>query len=137
MDSGHHLFLQNFIDYLKFEKRYSQHTVRSYEDDLIQFHDFLEKQFGNIPLKDITSTYIRSWLASLKDEGLGAKSINRKISTLKSFFKYHVRTGTIAQTAMSNIVSPRIPKRLPVFVKADEMQDLFSGHMEFSEGWKG
>jgi integrase/recombinase XerC len=137
MASAHHSFLQSFVDYLKFEKRYSQHTVRSYEDDLIQFHDFLEKQFGNISLKEITSSYIRSWLASLKDEGLSAKSINRKISTLKSFFKYHVRIGNVMQTPMSNVVSPRVPKRLPVFVKANEIQDLFSDAMEFSEGWKG
>ncbi|HET6767722.1 MAG TPA: site-specific integrase, partial [Chitinophagaceae bacterium] len=59
--------IQSFIDYLKFEKRYSSHTIRSYHDDLIQFYSFLDKQFGTFRLEEISTTFIRSWLASLKD----------------------------------------------------------------------
>jgi integrase/recombinase XerC len=125
-----------FIDYLKFEKRYSAHTVRSYHDDLMQFFSFLEIQFGKISLQEISSAFIRSWLASLKDEKLTSKSINRKISVLKSFFKYQLRTGVIEQTPMSNIITPKISKRLPVYVEQKDIHTLFS-YVEFPNDWQG
>ena len=80
--------IQPFLDSIKFEKRYSHHTIRSYQDDLIQFFDYLQVQYGDIEIKDISSSLVRSWLASLKDARLTAKSISRKLSTLKSFFKF-------------------------------------------------
>ncbi|MBS1933502.1 MAG: tyrosine-type recombinase/integrase [Bacteroidetes bacterium] len=129
-------YFLSFIDYLKFEKRYSAHTVRSYHDDLLQFFSFLEIQFGKISLEEISSAFIRSWLASLKDEKLTSKSINRKISVLKSFFKYQLRTGAIEQTPMLNIIAPKISKRLPVYVEQKDIQTLFS-NVEFSDDWQG
>lgn len=128
--------IQPFIDYLKFEKRYSEHTIRSYNDDLIQFFDFVQNQFGNISLAEISSSFARSWFASLKEQKLTAKSINRKISSLKSFFKYQMRIGAIDQTPMSNIISPKISKRLPVYVEQKDIQSLFS-YIEFPDDWKG
>src|SRR5574338_1291408 len=95
--------IQSFIDYLKFEKRYSAHTIRSYHDDLVQFFDFLETQFGTFKIKEISQSFVRSWLASLKDDDNTARTINRKISTLKSFFKYHLKSGDIENTPMFNI----------------------------------
>ena len=80
-----HPIIQPFIDYLKFEKRFSQHTIISYQNDLISFFDFIELTYGATPLAQLSHIYIRSWLASLKDEEMTAKSINRKISTLRSF----------------------------------------------------
>src|SRR5260221_6711044 len=85
--------IQSFLDYLRYEKRYSAHTLISYKTDLIDFFDFLETQFGKTSLKDINHNFIRSWLAGLKNKGLIAKSLNRKISSLKSFFKYQLKTG--------------------------------------------
>ena len=90
-----HQSIQSFLDYLKYEKRYSVHTLTSYQTDLIDFIDFLETQFGSVSLKEVNHSYVRSWLASQKENGLTSKSINRKISSLKSFFKYHLRTGDI------------------------------------------
>ena len=87
--------IQSFIDYLKFEKRYSAHTIRSYQDDLVQFFSFLDTQFGTTRLKEISQSFVRSWLASLKDDDLTARTINRKISTLKSFFKFQLKNGVI------------------------------------------
>ncbi len=129
-------FIQSFIDYLKFEKRYSEHTVRSYHDDLAGFFEFLDLQFGNLSLSEISPAFIRSWLASLKEEGMSSKSINRKISSLKSFFKYQLRTGALKQTPMSQIISPKTGKRLPVFVEQQDMQTLFS-QVEFPANWQG
>jgi integrase/recombinase XerC len=128
--------IQHFIDYLKFEKRYSAHTIRSYQDDLLQFHQFLRLQFGEVPLNEISSPFIRSWLASLKDKEITSKSINRKISSLKSFFKYLLRTGILIQTPMTNIISPKIGKRLPAFVDQKDIKKLLSA-VEFPDDWQG
>ena len=128
--------IQHFIDYLKFEKRYSAHTIRSYHDDLLQFHQFLQLQFGGVPLSEISSPFIRSWLASLKDKEITSKSINRKISSLKSFFKYLLRTGQLILTPMTNIMSPKIGKRLPAFVDQKDIKNLLS-EVEFPDDWTG
>ena len=133
---SHHLYFQSFLDYLKFEKRYSQHTILSYQTDLIGFFDFIVTQFGETPLAQVNHTFVRSWLASLKDEGLSAKSINRKISTLKSFFKFQVKIGAIKQTPMVKVVAPKAEKRLPNFVADKDIKTLFE-HVEFPETWKG
>jgi len=126
----------SFINYLQFEKRYSQHTVSSYRVDLEQFFTYLTGQYQSPPLAEIAPVYVRSWLAELKNDTMTAKSINRKISTLKSFFKYHLRTGTVSATPMWSVTSPKISRRLPEFVKEEDMRGLFA-HMEFPEGWQG
>jgi integrase/recombinase XerC len=127
--------IQSFIDYLKFEKRYSVHTIRSYHDDLVQFFDFLETQFGTFKIKEISQSFVRSWLASLKDDHNTARTINRKISTLKSFFKYHLRNGVIENTPMLNIAAPKISKRLPVFIKEKDLSDLTKTLNTNTEDW--
>lgn len=131
-----HLPLQPFFHYLKFERRYSQHTLAAYQTDLSAFFDYLHGQFGEMPVEQISHTFIRSWLASLKDGRLSAKSINRKISSLKSFFKYAVKTGVIEQTPMTKVTAPKIEKRLPHFVADKDMATLFD-HVEFPDDWKG
>jgi len=100
MTDKNYPYIQSFIDYLKFEKRYSVHTIRSYQDDLVQFFDFLDKQFGKLTLTEISSSFVRSWLASLKDDAVTARTINRKISTLKSFFKFQLKQRKIENTPM-------------------------------------
>ncbi len=129
-------FSQSFIDYLKFEKRYSAHTVRAYRDDLEQFFSFLETTFGETTLPAITTSLIRSWLASLKESKITSKSINRKISSLKSFFKFQLRTGILEKSPMAGINSPKSGKRLPVYVEEKDMQ-LLSSHVEFPDDWQG
>src|SRR5215467_1954380 len=92
--------IQLFIDYLKFQKRYSPHTVRSYRDDLLQFFDYVRETFDSIAINGISHNHVRSWLASLKENDISSKTINRKISALKSFFKYLMRTGALEQTPL-------------------------------------
>jgi integrase/recombinase XerC len=128
--------IQSFIDYLKFEKRYSAHTIRAYQDDLAGFFQFLRRQFGEMPLPEISASFVRSWLASLKEGNMTSKSINRKISSLKSFFKYQLRTGALKQTPMTHVISPKTGKRLPVFVEQKDMHTLFS-RVEFPDDWQG
>jgi len=128
--------IQHFLEYLKFQKRYSQHTIISYQNDLISFFDFLELQYGAMALEDIKATFVRSWLAQLKQLGMEAKSITRKISALKSFFKYQLKQQTIAVSPMATIVSPKVSKRLPRFVEKEDMEVLLRS-VEFPEGWEG
>jgi len=131
-----HILSQPFIDYLKFEKRYSAHTVRAYTDDLDQFFNYLEITFGETVLPTLTAPLIRSWLASLKEQKMTSKSINRKISSLKSFFKYQLRTGKLQKSPMAGIISPKSGKRLPVYVEEKDM-DLLLRQTEFPNDWPG
>ena len=84
-----------FLDYIKFEKRYSGHTFRAYADDLHNFYEFVFAQFEVNRPKDITASMIRSWMASLTLSKIQPRSINRKISSLKSFFKFCLVQGLI------------------------------------------
>lgn len=129
--------IQAFINYLKFEKRYSSHTVRSYHDDLIQFFSFLYTRFGTFKLEEISTTFIRSWLASMKDDDVTSRTINRKISTLKSFFKFQLKQGKIENSPMGNIISPKINKRLPVFIKEKDLAELTKSLDRNAEDWDG
>ena len=128
--------IQSFLDYLKFERRYSPHTLTSYTTDLIDFFDYLESQFDVVDVKAISSGFIRSWLAGLKEKGLTSKSVNRKISSLKSFFKYLLKTGEIENSPMNNVISPKISKRLPVFMKEEDTKKLVLALNQSAEDWK-
>jgi integrase/recombinase XerC len=128
--------IQSFLDYLKFEKRYSEHTIRSYQDDLLQFLEYSKKDYNELLVTKADYNTVRSWLAQLKENDISAKSINRKISSLKSFFKYHLKTGTIVQSPMSKIISPKISKRLPVFIKEEDTSKLISISRTATEDWK-
>jgi len=131
-----HPIIQPFLDFLKFEKRFSPHTVISYHNDLTSFFDYIFLQYGETPLTQVSHVLIRSWLASLKHDGLVATSINRKISTLRSFFKYQVKRGVLEQTPMAKIISPKNQKILPQFVAEKDISTLFR-HVEFTNDWTG
>lgn len=128
--------IQSFFEYLKYEKRYSVHTLTSYQTDITGFFDYLETQFGAIPIKQIDHNYIRSWLAGLKDNGLSSRSINRKISSLRSLFKYCLKTGIIDATPMTKVTGPKSGKRLPVFVKEEDTSMLMETLSRSVEDWK-
>lgn len=125
-----------FLGYLKFEKRFSQHTLISYQNDLDQFFMFLVSQFDAPPLESITAMMVRSWLAEMKEDGISSKTINRKISSLRSFFKYQLKTGALAQTPMTTVIAPKVSKRLPMFVEQTDMDQLFQ-YLPFSDDWQG
>jgi integrase/recombinase XerC len=129
-------YINPFLDYLKFQKRYSQHTIISYQTDLTNFFAFLKSQFEEKEIKKIKATYVRSWLAQLKSEENSSKTINRKISSLKTFFKYHLKQGVIEVSPMTTIVSPKQSKRLPQFIDKRDTETLFT-HVEFSNDWTG
>ena len=128
--------IQQFLNYLSFQKRYSPHTITSYQNDLTAFFDFLLTQFGETQLPEVKTTFVRSWLAELKGKGMESKSINRKISSLKSFFKYQLRQQTILVSPMTAIISPKVKKRLPQFVDKTDISTLLT-HVEFPDTWAG
>jgi len=131
-----HIPLNAFLAYLQFEKRYSVHTITAYSNDLIQFFDFIATQYDGMDYTAITGTMVRSWLASMKEEELTGKTLNRKISSLKSFYKYQIQQGHLVKSPMETVISPKISKRLPSFIAENDMEQLFL-NLSFAEGWKG
>ena len=125
-----------FLSYLQFEKRYSLHTITAYSNDLVQFFDFIETQYDKVTLEQITGSMVRSWLAGMKETEMTGKSLNRKISSLKSFFKYQIRQERLVKSPMETVISPKITKRLPAFVAEQDMEQLLA-NLSFAEGWKG
>ncbi len=128
--------IRSFIEYLQFEKRYSQHTIISYQNDLDQFFAFLASQYDSPSLSAITPGFVRSWLAEMRNDDMTPKSLNRKISSLKSFFKYQIKLGEVKQSPLTTIVAPKVGKRLPSFVSQNDMETL-QQYVEFPDTWKG
>jgi len=128
--------LQLFLNHLQFEKRYSINTVEAYRNDLEQFFSFLIDSYDAPTLSEISGSFIRSWLASLKGDAISSKSINRKSSSLKSFFKYQLKLGSITTSPMITVITPKVKKRLPEFVLEENLDTLFN-HLEFPDSWKG
>lgn len=129
--------IQSFLNYLKFEKRYSFFTIRSYQDDLLQFFEYLKSQYGFGDLKEINYAWIRSWLVFLKEQGLAARTLNRKISTLKTFFKYQLKQGRLTQTPMTHVHAQKLNKRLPVFIKEEDILELLTSLKLHTQDWNG
>lgn len=128
--------ITGFISYLKFEKRYSPLTLRAYGDDLAQFSSYLAGQYGVMTDADIRPVYIRSWLAELKDGGISAKSLNRKISSLRSYFRFLIKKEVVATSPLTQVSAPKTSKRLPVFVEQGDMETLLN-NVPFPEGREG
>lgn len=128
--------IDQFSDYLRFEKRYSPHTLDAYRADLIVFRDYLATVVGVSDLAGISPALVRSWLASLKEGGIGARSIKRKLSSLKSFFKFALRTGVIEKNPAGELISPKAPVRLPVYLPERDLRELFD-RVVFPDNWAG
>ena len=111
---------QEFINYLHFEKRCSEHTVTAYQTDLAQFEEFFELK-SITELNELNSLAIRSWVVNLIDSGLTNRSVNRKIATLRTLFKWLRKEGVVNSNPMAKIQGPKNEKRLPVFAKESEL----------------
>lgn len=129
------MFLERFIQYLQFEKRFSPHTVNAYQKDLNQFSDFLLKMEMDFMIA--SHTQVRSWMVELLDNGLESKTINRKISSIRSFYKFLQREQLIQKSPMIHVQAPKIPKRLPVIVEEQKLNNLLDNVKIFSADFKG
>lgn len=114
-----------FIKHIKHEKRYSLHTITAYKNDLNQFSNYLSSQYSITDLTKVNSSIVRSWLVSLIENKLSAKTINRKLSSIKAFYRFLQANGKVDSSPLVNVSAPRIPKKLPVFVEQDNMDQLF------------
>lgn len=126
--------IETFLNYIQFQKRYSPHTLTSYQNDLNAFFDYIGKEYGEVD--KVTPSIVRSWLASLKEQKFESKTINRKISTLKSFYKHQLKNGNIEVSPMATINSLKVNKRLPGFIEEKDINTLFN-HVEFPDTWMG
>ncbi len=121
---------------MEHEKRCSPHTLRSYGVDLISFSRHLDKSNFNQDEICTQPRLIRSWIVEMLDSGMTTRSVNRKISALKSYYKYLIRQGYIEVNPMKKVLSPKSPKKLPGFVEKDGMNDLLT-KVEFGDDFAG
>ncbi len=117
--------INSFLKYIEFEKRYSTHTVTSYKNDLQQFNVFLSALDASLKLNLVSYYHIRSWIISLVEDKLSPSSVNRKMASLRSFYKFLVKSGRITKDPSIQLKALRTPKRLPQFAQETEMQQLF------------
>ncbi len=136
MSESQHPAIQSFIDHIKFEKRYSVNTLRAYADDLTVFFQFLQSQFDTVLPEEVSTAMIRSWMASLTVQKVQPRSINRKISSLKSFFKHCLVQGKIAKNPAKSLQILKTKKRLPSYVEQDQMQQLLEKTV-FPDSYEG
>ena len=118
------VLIEEFIQYLRYEKNYSTHTVVAYKCDLHQFTEYAEHQFGLTDPAVLDSDMLRSWMVCLLEGGMTARSVNRKLSSLKTFWHYLRRTGAVSANPFKKVVPPKTSKPLPVFLKEAEMEAL-------------
>jgi integrase/recombinase XerC len=128
--------LIDFLQFLRFEKRYSAHTLTAYQHDIEQFRDYLSSEFGINELKIVTHFHIRGWLAGMKGAKQTARTINRKISSLNSYYKYLLKHSYADKNPVRQLHAQRLPERLPVFLKESESSHLLND-VTFDEGFKG
>ena len=112
--------LENFTGYLTFEKRYSHHTILAYEQDLAQFFEYASVK-GLDDFGGFSSSFIRGWIVQLFEGNMKAKSINRKLASLRTFYKWLRKEGLVTTNPMSKIQGPKNEKRLPAFAKESEL----------------
>lgn len=128
--------IPDFLHYVRFEKRMSEHTFIAYQNDLSQFSIFLEQQFDFDEVTLIRHLHVRSWLAQLKEEEKSERTLQRKISAVKSLFKYLLRLGLVSQNPTRQISIPKAPKRLPVFLEEQQTQQITTA-LIYPEGFEG
>lgn len=119
------MYIEKFIHFIQFEKRYSPNTVLSYKNDLTQFFSFITKFYEIENIEKVNFQIIRSWIINLLEKNINTRSINRKITTLKSFFKFLIKEGVVKENPMLKVLSPKTAKKLPLFVEKEKMDLLF------------
>lgn len=126
----------SFLDYLQYERNYSEETIKSYREDLRQFEEFAREEIGDSAPSEVRAELVREWIVSLMDRGYTSTSINRKLSSLRSFYKFLLRKGEVAVNPLQKITGPKNKKPLPAFLRESDMDRLLD-EVDFGEGFKG
>lgn len=123
-----------FIQYISEQKKYSAHTQTAYAQDLLQFEDFITERY-ELSFEGVQHLHAREYIVYLMDQGIGASSIGRKLSTLRSFYKYLQRQGVISRNPMLLVKAPKVAKKLPVFVDEHKMDELLDSTVVFDDSF--
>lgn len=123
-----------FLDYLRYERNYSDKTIVNYGSDICQFREFIQEEVEVSEWASVNSQIVRSWIVSLMDKGYAATSVNRKLSSLRSFYKFLLRGNELEVDPLRKIVGPKNKKMLPSFLKEGEMDDLLD-KVDFGKGF--
>lgn len=115
-----------FIQFLRYEKRFSPHTILAYQNDLDQFLSYLESTFDITKAEDIKHTQVRSWVVEMMTEGYSPRSVRRKLSTLKTWFHFLLKRGAVTKDPMLKVNLPKIEKRLPAVIRPEHLDQLFA-----------
>ena len=128
--------INSFLEYLSLEKKYSVHTITAYKNDLISFRDFIQTEYHQDSLINVNYSQIRSWIVTLVDLKISNRSVNRKVSSLKSFYKFLLQRKTIKEDPSLKLKSSKVSKKLPVFVVESSMNQLLD-EVEFEDNFSG
>ena len=130
------MLIKDFLNYLLLERNYSERTIVAYEADLREFEEYFKKTDAELDFRSVHSDNVRNWMVSLMDEGRTETSVNRKLSSLRSFYRFLLRRKEITVNPMLKVVGPKKKKPLPSFVREKDMDRLLD-EVPFGEGFEG
>lgn len=130
------MLAESFLRYIRYEKNLSTHTVLSYKNDLFQFKEFLETIAPGCELQQVTPEPVREWIASLSEDGMSARTVSRKISSLRAFYRYLMAQSVIAGSPVKEVRVPKVRKKLPVYLRRDTMDELLDD-VEYGDDFEG
>lgn len=118
------LLIEKYIRYLRYEKNYSLHTEISYSEDLTQFVEFLAEHFSDTDIKHVDRDIIRMWIVSMMERKISARSVNRKLSAVKSFYRYLQKIGEVTVNPASKVNGPKVGRPIPAFANSADMEKV-------------
>lgn len=130
------MWQKSFLEYLTFERNYSPRTVKEYEDDLSAFKSFCEGIDANLSWETVDGDVVRNWMMSMMEAGKAATTVNRRLSALRTFYRYALKRGWLETDPVRNVQGPKKRKPLPVFLKENEMDRLLDGNF-FGDDFTG
>ena len=133
---GNITLIKNFLDYLIIEKRYSVHTTVSYRNDLNQFNLYLSESYSGVEFHKVEMIHVRSYMVHLLEAKLAKSTVARKVSTIKSLYKFLKKEQLISSSPVQLLETPKLDSRLPVFLKEEEVVNLFE-EFKFEDSFSG
>ena len=130
------LLTDSFLDYLLYERNYSEGTVRYYRTDILELQKFGEKLLGDLAPSDVGADLVREWIVSLMDKGYAPNTVNRKLSSVRTYYKYLLKKGLVAADPLRRVTGPKKKKPLPVFLREGEVDRLLDD-VDFGERFEG
>ncbi len=127
---------ESFLRYIRYEKNLSTHTVLSYKNDLVQFKKFLDLNGGGVELQAATAEQVREWIAILSEDGVAVRSIGRKLSSLRAFYKYLLSQSVISASPVKDVRPPKCRAKLPTYLRQDSMDELLDD-VEYGDDFEG